>query len=223
VEMPPHFSNLSKIRRDINIDTKRGSVGGTVGQNATRATPQPPNQNQRIAYFVENNVFFFYLVQGWRTFLFRSFRIMPSTVAAFSEEPFLLFRTRTLNHGGTNIRFERSQEIVENTAASINLIREQLKRRYNMELLFVPVPDKISIYNKFVVNTEYDKFLPRLHEALDETGVSFVRLYDIFSETEEIVYFANDTHWNQAGFSLAVDVIVQQLNEMRLGLVTEVQ
>ena len=68
----------------------------------------------------------------------------------------------------------------------------------------MPVPNKFTIYGYRITKNKYndatyDGFLPRLYGALERKGVKFVNIYDKFMKSDELIYWQEDTHWNQTG------------------------
>lgn len=94
-------------------------------------------------------------------------------------------------------------------------------RALGMQLLVVPVPDRVTIYPEHL---PADRRLPpgreRLYdEILDDlraVGVPFVDLRALFLEHKKahpdvLLYYRRDTHWNLAGTLLAADAVRHEI------------
>ena len=51
------------------------------------------------------------------------------------------------------------------------------------------------------------KVFQRLHGLLDQLKVAYVDLFAAFSQVDETLYFAHDSHWNSKGAALGADLI----------------
>jgi hypothetical protein len=84
-----------------------------------------------------------------------------------------------------------------------------------MAFIFVPVPTKYTIYHDYADSESvYNDFLPILCQRLDENGVYCINLYPLFmSRRDEVLYWSDDTHWNEKGLQLAVDATADFIRE----------
>lgn len=103
----------------------------------------------------------------------------------------------------------------ELAAAVRNLgLIDEFCENHGIEFLFVPVPNKNSIYPQYMPDYgsragEHDA--QRLFRLLDSAGVKYTDLFDIFRMQPETLYFAHDSHWNSKGAALAADAINREL------------
>jgi len=107
---------------------------------------------------------------------------------------------------------ERSNKTIEKLVSNFAKIKKSLLKDYNLELVLMPVPDKISIYGDQFFNDKYNQFIPRLNKSLKEAGIETIGLYEAFKKHEEILYFENDQHWNKTGLELAISILKKNLN-----------
>ncbi len=81
-------------------------------------------------------------------------------------------------------------------------------------MVFMAIPSKYTIYHTLINDDPYSNFLPRLYTGLKQRGISAIPLYDDFINSEEVLYFGTDTHWNGKGLSIALDNTVQLLDSL---------
>lgn len=96
---------------------------------------------------------------------------------------------------------------------NIELLANNLKKEYNLNMVFVPVPNKYTIYHKVVNNDQYNDFLPKLYAELTRRKITYVDLYHPFTESPEVLYWGTDTHWNLKGINIALDKTVEKLTK----------
>jgi len=92
-------------------------------------------------------------------------------------------------------------------------IKKMLKKDYNLELVFMPIPDKISVYGDQHLENNYDGYLSKLYEELEKNDVPVVNLLDEFRNQKDTLYFKNDAHWNKKGLELGVDILLEKLKQ----------
>jgi hypothetical protein len=130
-----------------------------------------------------------------------------------------LFYYEEVNKDVTSFYYKHSDEDIERYCNNIADLRNKLKDRYNLDMLFMPVPCKYTIYHKFVNQDAYNNLLPRIYKGLEKRGVPVIKLYDDFIQSKEILYFGTDTHWNKKGLDLALDKTLNYINKTGTGLI----
>ncbi len=123
-----------------------------------------------------------------------------------------LFYAETLDdYEGVNLMTERE---VWAAARSLYLIQEYCQSQ-GAQFLFTIAPNKNSLYGEYMPDrypaSEEDGNAERLAEALTQTGVAYADLFSVFEEQEDILYRAQDSHWNQRGAALAGDTLLSAL------------
>lgn len=90
-------------------------------------------------------------------------------------------------------------------------------RALGMRFLFVPVPDKETIYREALGTSREARFLPALLTALREHGVETVDLATPFRQAvrdeHRTLHFRDDTHWNAEGVQLAASLVNRAIRE----------
>jgi hypothetical protein len=127
------------------------------------------------------------------------------------ESPWLFYSMEYGNEPGC-FYYQYSDEELENYADNILKLSKKFKSTYNLDLVFMPIPNKYSIYNHLVNDDHYNNFLPRLSKKLDERNVTYVDLYQEFINSSDTLYFGTDTHWNKKGVDKALNLTLTKLN-----------
>lgn len=108
-------------------------------------------------------------------------------------------------------------EALYNIAHMLSMTQEALNEK-GVKFLFTIAPNKNSLYGE---NMPYYDSLKvtdetnreRLTQVLKQEGVSYADLYQAFTEQDEVLYHARDSHWNNKGAALAADVLMSMLDK----------
>ena len=100
-------------------------------------------------------------------------------------------------------------------ARTLALMQEYCESQ-GVTFLFTAAPNKNSLYGEYMparyaAGDTADKNLTRLTAALADAEVSYADLYAALSESDEILYRKQDSHWNARGAALAGDTILTAL------------
>lgn len=137
--------------------------------------------------------------ESWHTWVFETFGQLPAeTPLCSADPPMLFFRDEVDSY---RARFEDQQ--IDGIAERLAKLANVLRQSYDTELLFVPVPNKMTVYAGLVTKDPGNQFLPRLCTALANRNVRFVNVLPKFQEQRELVYLPSDTHWNALGLRIA--------------------
>lgn len=137
----------------------------------------------------------------WNTAVFELFRQMPGETPLYSlKPPFLFYQDEVACFQSVH-----DEKLVAKLADNIALLDRNLQERFGCTLVFVPIPDKISLYSRYAFDKPYDDFLPHLCSALKTRGVRTVELLPLFQKQNELLYWPTDTHWNNHGIRIAVE------------------
>jgi len=141
------------------------------------------------------------------TFKFNTFGYIPSTTPdyAFDDKKPWLFYYEEVNEDSTSYYYQFTDEQINTYCDNIAGLAATVKQKYNLDMVFMPLPSKYTVYHKLINDDPYNNFLPRLFEGLSERGVTFVNVYDDYKSSDEILYYGTDTHWNQKGLDIALD------------------
>ncbi len=114
-----------------------------------------------------------------------------------------LFYHDQVNETTTSFYYTFTDEEIERICDHMADLSARLSETYNMELLYLPLPAKYTLYHQVINEDTYNEFLPKLYEGLEERGVKFVEVYDAFKNSDTLLYYRTDSHWNQNGIDIA--------------------
>jgi hypothetical protein len=130
--------------------------------------------------------------------------------------PWLFLHDQLNSSEPTSFYYQHTEEELELVANNIQLMAESLKQNYNLELIFMPVPAKYTIYHHLVEpNAKYNNFLPKLYEKLDQRNIKYVDLLEAYRNADENVYYGTDEHWTEAGATIATHHAIEAINAIR--------
>ena len=168
------------------------------------------DSEERLRYLLLNSVVTAPLVSAWNTELYLRFGILPELTPAVSVDPPYLFpRVEVDPELSTSFYYPHDDALIAAVADDLARTADRLRSDYGAELVFMPVPNKYTLYHRFArPDDRYDDFLPRLYKELARRNVRYVDLYAPFMASSESVYLPTDSHWNGHGVSLALDAIL---------------
>lgn len=167
------------------------------------------------SFFLKNNVFLQKLIEFYYTSRFKYFgKISPLTPVYSLDPPFLFELQQVVKNYPSSYFYFHDDRMIAQMADNIKAISDSLSSMYNLELIFMPIPNSMTIHHDLVTDQEYDMYLPRLCEAVKERGVHVIELYDLFAAQDEFLYHPSDTHWNEAGASLGFEEMTRAIEEL---------
>jgi hypothetical protein len=138
--------------------------------------------------------------------------ISPKTSKYKLEKNPWLFYDKEFSDQPGGFYYKYSDEELKTYAENILQLSRNLKLSYNLDLIFMPVPNKYSIYHTMVNNDRYNDFLPRLYNELEKRGVLYVDLYHEYKSSPDTFYYGTDTHWNKKGVDRALHLVLEKMN-----------
>ncbi len=114
-----------------------------------------------------------------------------------------LFYHDQVNGTKTSFYYQFTDIQMDSICDNMARLSKTLSEQYNMQMLYLPMPAKYTIYHHLINNDPYSEFLPRLYKGLDERGVKYVDVYKDFLESDTLLYYRTDSHWNQKGIDIA--------------------
>lgn len=146
------------------------------------------------------------------TFKFRTFDYIPSQTPKYIVDD---DRSFVFYHESVDYYYETySDSEVSIIAENLERMSREMKRKYGMDFILLPVPEQYTVYNEHPTQQQYNQLLPRLYSRLKDKDVRFIKLYEPFMESQELVYYRTDTHWNEKGVDIAFNLLMQQLNKV---------
>lgn len=209
---------LETVERSVLARGDTYNAAGASSSNKINALAFKVLKNSDVEYFFKNNVIVHPLGKWLKNFRFNHLNIVDRSIGSYSERPDMLFYQRDIEFGALN----KTDSMLDSTADSIARLSNTLKQRYDIDLIYVVIPNKYTIYHGFVRNGyNYDGFLPRLYGKLTARGVKNIDAYALYSRYNKsgmpLLYFASDTHFTAYGKSLLVDACAEKIKAVRKG------
>lgn len=145
--------------------------------------------------------------------LFKFITDMTPVYTLEEETPWLFYHDQ-LNGDPSSFYYQHSQEEIDNYCDNIVDLASKLHTEYNMKMVFMAIPSKYTICHSVVNEDEYNQFLPRLYEGLEARGLPCIQVYEDFVESDELLYYSTDTHWNKKGLDIALNNTVKILDTL---------
>ncbi len=116
--------------------------------------------------------------------------------------------------------YNHSEEEIENYCDNIEDLAIKLKERYNLEMIFMIIPNKFTVYHN-IVNTPfsmYGKLIPKIYAELQKRGIPVIDVLDDYlsERDKKLLFYRTDTHWTENGLEIALDETVKTLNTLPL-------
>jgi hypothetical protein len=158
-------------------------------------------------YFV-NHIYSFFVTLRFDLFGY----ISPTTNKyKMGKDPWLFYSLEySKDQGG--FYYQYTDQEIKTYAENILLLSQGFKTKYNIDLIFMPVPNKYTIYHTMINNDRYNEFLPRLYSELDLRGIHYINLYEEYKNSPDTLYYGTDTHWNKKGVDKALNLIMEKMN-----------
>jgi hypothetical protein len=172
-------------------------------------------KNNDVEYFFKNNLIMHPFIKWLKNVRFDWFGVIDRAVGAYTLKPDMLFYQRDMEFAAA----PKPDAVLDEAANRVARLAEILKRQYDLELLYVIIPDKFSVYRDYLPHAgSYDRYIPRLVERLKRRGVHAVDLYSAYLEkrqnSREQLYFVSDTHYTAFGKAVLVDECLREIAAM---------
>lgn len=203
---------LESVERSV---LERGGTYNKLGastNNELDALAFKMLKNNDVEYFFKHNIFVYPLGKWLKNFRFEYLKIVDKSIGAYSENPAMLFYQRDIEFS----KLKKSEAMLDTTADNIARLSATLKKRYDIDLIYLVIPNKYSIYHGFVTGGDsYDRFIPRLSKKLTDRRVKNIDAYSLYSRFNKagmpLLYFSSDTHYTAYGKSLLVDTCSEMI------------
>jgi hypothetical protein len=170
------------------------------------------NSEKLYATLLKRGYFFDGIYEFFASMRFNLFGYISPLTAKYSiaKDPWLFYEKEFGNEPG-GFSYQYTDDEIERYADNIFALGKNMKDTYNLDLVFMPIPNKYTVYHDMVDNHPYNNFLPRLYKELDKRHVQYVNLYHEFISSTDILYYGTDTHWNKKGVDRALKLTLEKM------------
>lgn len=116
---------------------------------------------------------------------------------------------------------------VEKSARAAFYVNQEVFKPKDIQWVIVLIPEKEQIYHEYIPRDAYPRdtewpssVFEKLAPALHESGIIVVNLLPAFQAAArrgEMIYWSDDTHWNERGLQIAAEEIVKVIRAERTG------
>jgi hypothetical protein len=138
--------------------------------------------------------------------------ISPLTAKYKTGDSPWLFYDKEYGTDPGNFYYQYTDAEIGLYADNIARLKNSLLEQYNLQLVFLPIPNKYSVYHKVINKDQYNGFLPKLFKELDKRQVCYVDVYHAFKNNPEPLYYGTDTHWNEKGIDIALNLTLEKMD-----------
>ena len=102
-------------------------------------------------------------------------------------------------------------------AEMIAWLSQELDAQFNIELVYLIMPNKYSIYGKDIdPDYVYDGFIPAVQERLAAWGIPYIDAYGAYQayrskDDGQLLYYHSDTHFTPFGKQVVLNEILRYL------------
>lgn len=128
------------------------------------------------------------------------------------EDDWLYYSGTLDDYSGKNLLSQREQYAVVH---NLKTIQEYVESKGSQFVLMI-APNKNSLYDEnmpYYYQEGSETNLDILSEMLKEAGVSYLDLYELLDEQEEVLYFKRDSHWNNKGAVLVYNAMMNRFEK----------
>lgn len=173
-------------------------------------------KNNDVEFFFKNNMVTHPIIKLLKNVRFEWFGVIDKAIGAYSLDPAMLFYQRDIEFAAS----AKSDAVLNAAADRVATVAAKLRRLYSLELLYVVVPDKYSVYRDYVrKSTPYDRYIPRLIDKLRQRGVHAVDLYGAYMDHRRTstvpLYYVSDSHYNALGKTILVEECLREISAMK--------
>jgi len=176
-----------------------------------------PNRG-REEYFVENNILVEPLRAWLKTKAFEWFGDIDGQTPIYSTNPKMLFLNDDVTFRENTGKIAQIPELADNIA-KVALV---LKHDYNLQLVYMVVPNKLSVYADWLNQPNpyaYDNYIPLLQKALADRGVTYVDVYSAYVQAKQknpsqLLYYPGDHHFTPLGKTILEDALLKKLQSL---------
>ena len=146
--------------------------------------------------------------------------IRKNVFASSANEKIVVGKDGWLFYGGELSNYHGSYVIddrgLRNIAHNLGLARDYLKN-LGIDLVFTIPPNKSSLYPEYMpyymIKNDQAGNAERLKPYLEEEGIAYADLFEAFEDAGEVLYFKEDTHWNNQGALLTYNTVMDTVSE----------
>ncbi|MCB0503692.1 MAG: hypothetical protein KDD32_13505 [Bacteroidetes bacterium] len=192
--------------------TPKGKKGGIKGK-IKKWNTAIFDKEMDYKYLLKSSIFTEWIYAKIATFKFRKFEYITSQTPLYDLDSKMLFLGPTTGNTNKGFYYQHSKAEINLYADNIQRLAQKMKDDYGLDFIFLPIPSKYTIYHTILNEDAYNELLPQLYAALKTRGIRYINLYDPYMQSKELLYHPTDSHWNEKGKDVCVNLVVKELKD----------
>lgn len=169
-----------------------------------------------LNYFFKYNIFINPLKLWLRNLEFKTLGITNHNISRYSIDPPMLFYFEEVEFN-TNKHLDKN---LDKYAQNVKNLKDTLKNKYNLDMIYVIIPNKYTIYSHLDKNGSYNDFIPKIQSELNKQGIDYVDLYSLYNQytktdNAKLLYYPNETHFTAKAKEILVDELTKKIREKK--------
>lgn len=173
------------------------------------------DKKKAVDYLLANNPLVLRVSELTSTVNFNIRGKISSLTPRYTLSPNILFYKDEVDFVENQPNDDRTQLIVDNLLH----IRDELRTKYNIHLIFFPMPNKYSLFHSRSLSTEYS-FHSNLINKLNDNNIPVVDTAILMKNSPIFPFEPSDTHLSTAGAKIAVDAVIELILKSPLATVS---
>lgn len=169
---------------------------------------------QAGTYFEDHFAFRNQLVAADSLIMGNVFRQSTIDTVLTGTDGWLYYTDSLDDYLGQNVVTERG---AYNIAHNLKIVQDKMDQQ-GIRFAFTVAPNKNSLYDEHMpyyyrVKISDTNNRKKVEPLLEQMGISYIDLYEPFEQQSEVLYRAQDSHWNMKGAVLAYHTILEELGK----------
>lgn len=173
-----------------------------------------PKIESTFLYLIKRGKFVSTIYSGISNFDYNTFGITNELSPYYADNPPWQFYYQETNNDISSFYYNFSDNEINVICDNIKVLSDRLKYEYNLNFIFIPIPNKYTICHKYFNNDRYNNLLPRIYQELSIRNVNFADFYKPFMKSSDTLYYPTDTHWNDKGISIGLETFLDKFNDL---------
>lgn len=169
-----------------------------------------------VNYFFKYNIFLNPIWLWLNNFEFKTLGITNHNITRYSTNPPMLFYSEEVDFDTDQHLYDHPEVYIQN----LKNLKDTLKKKYNLDMIYVIIPNKYTIYNYLDKNGSYNNFLPKIQSEFSKNNIDYIDLYSIYNQylktaNAKPLYYPNETHFTAVAKEILVDELSKKIREKK--------
>ncbi|MGE0267458.1 MAG: hypothetical protein AB7S78_03230 [Candidatus Omnitrophota bacterium] len=200
-----------------SLDGAKKLVSDQISADYSGRWTEKVFDNDDLDYFFKDNRVIYPVVKWVANVKFHLLGEIDARIANYSVKPKMLFYKPGVEF---NYRKKEPADFVM-LAENLAYLRKTLHEEYNIELIYVVIPNKFTIYSEYADKEyRYDNYLSEVAGIMSREHVPFINVYSMYKDyrqrdDSQRLYYMNDSHYTPFGKAMIVEAVYQLIRELQ--------